>query len=84
MLNLIIITMMLTALVCWFLHYVRMLEVTKMLVDATNTIEHLHEKSKTVNEAVRLLDLQRHRVQYPMDEQLKTQAEVKAFIERWK
>lgn len=35
-------------------------------------------------EAVRLLDLQRNRVQYPMDFQLKVQAEVKAFIERWK
>ncbi len=84
MLNLIIITALLTALVCWFLYYLRMLEVTKMLVDAADTIEHLHEKSKPIAEAVRLLELQRNRVQYKMDEQLKTQAEVKAFIERWK
>ena len=34
--------------------------------------------------AVELLDKQRNRVIYRMDEQLRTQDEVKAFIERWK
>lgn len=35
-------------------------------------------------EAVRLLDLQRNRQLYKMDDQLKVQAQVKAFIERHK
>jgi Tfp pilus assembly protein PilX len=59
-LNLIIITALLTALVC--LLWMRLV----------------------ILEAVRLLNLQRHRTQYKQDDQLKTQAEVKAFIERWK
>lgn len=37
-----------------------------------------------VMEAVRLLDLQRNRQLYRMDDQLKVQAQVKAFIERHK
>ena len=35
-------------------------------------------------EAVRLLDLQRNSQLYKMDDQLKVQAQVKAFIERHK
>ena len=35
-------------------------------------------------EAVRLLDLQRNRQLYRMDDQLKVQAQVKSFIERHK
>jgi len=79
-----IITAILTALVCWALHYIRMMEAIKIIVDATNTIEYLYEKSKTIDEAITLLDKQRYRTQYKMDDQLVTQKQVAAFIERYK
>jgi hypothetical protein len=42
------------------------------------TYEELQARLK---EAVRLLDLQRHRTQYRQDDQIKTQKQVAEFIE---
>lgn len=38
---------------------------------------------EALQQAVTFLDLQRNRVQYPMDEQLKTQKQIAEFIKRW-
>lgn len=43
-----------------------------------NSAEHYLRKE--IQEAVRLMDLQRNRVCYRMDEQLKTQREISEFI----
>ena len=78
------ITAILTALVCWVWHSVRLMETTHLYIRATKTIEYLIERTKPLNEAVALLDKQRHHALYPMDDQLITQKQVAEFIERWK
>lgn len=38
---------------------------------------------EALQRAIDLLDKQRYRTQYPMDEQLKTQKQIAEFIKRW-
>ncbi len=47
-----------------------------------NSAEHYLRKE--IQEAVRLMDLQRNRVCYRMDDQLKTQKQIADFIEKHK
>ena len=79
-----IITAILTALGCYVWHSLRVATLDKLLASAYEELWYLREKVTVVDEAVRLLDLQRYRTQYKQDDQLVTQKQVAAFIERYK
>lgn len=78
------ITAFLAALVCCTLHHLRMLKVQKALALAADAVERLSAQASVTQEAIELLELQRDRNLYKQDEQLATQARVKAFIKAYR